>query len=262
MREKICGIYKITNNINQKVYIGQSVDIYNRWNHHKSCCLNPNCHEYNSPFYRALRKYGRDNFTFEIIEQCDVDDLDEKEIRYISQYNSFVHSENSNGYNNSIGGNQGSRFRIKSEEEKRKISQNRDYKTGVEHPLNKIVLYKEKQYDNIKDFIEKENIDENFNTIKCWLNGNNTMPQNYYDNGLMYLGEADRRKRRKNNNSPLMKTWIDGLCFKSASECAKYLEINDKVLRSYLSKTRRMPKYLYDRGLRYDKYTIESYEYF
>lgn len=59
-----------------------------------------------------------------------------------------------------------------------------------------------------------------------------------------------------------MKTWIDGICFESARECAEYLGINDKVLRSYLSKARRTPKYLHDRGLRYDKYTIESYEYF
>ncbi len=80
MREKVCGIYKVTNNINQKVYIGQSVDIYSRWNHHKSCCKNEKCHEYNTPFYRALRKYGEDNFTFEILEQCDIEELDDKEI--------------------------------------------------------------------------------------------------------------------------------------------------------------------------------------
>ena len=40
---------------------------------------------------------------------------------------------------------------------------------------------------------------ESLNTIKCWLNGNNTMPQKYYDNGLMYLGESDIRKRRNHN---------------------------------------------------------------
>lgn len=140
MREKICGIYKVTNKINEKVYIGQSVNIYGRWNHHKSCCLNPKCHEYNSPFYRALRKYGCDNFTFEILETCNVDELDIKEIKYIQKYNSFTHFNNSNGYNNSIGGNQGSRFRIKSEEEKIKISQNREYKIGAENPLSKSVL--------------------------------------------------------------------------------------------------------------------------
>lgn len=262
MRDKICGIYKITNNINKKVYIGQSVDIFNRWNHHKSCCKNKKCHEYNSPFYRALRKYGSNNFTFEIIEQCNVDELDDKEIQYINQYNSFVHSKNSNGYNNSIGGNQGSRFRVKTEEEKIKIAQNRDYKTGAENPLTKPVLYKNIQYTCIKDFVDKEQISESVNTIKCWLNGNNTMPQIYYDNGLMYLGEENKRRRRKDNDWQLMKTWIDGICFKSAGECARYCGIKDKVLRSYLSKARRMPKHLYDRGLRYDNENMNSYEYF
>ena len=262
MREKVCGIYKVTNNINQKVYIGQSVDIYSRWNHHKSCCKNKKCHEYNSPFYRALRKYGEDNFTFEILEQCDIEELDNKEIKYINQYNSFIHFENSNGYNNSIGGNQGSRFRVKSEEEKRKISENREYKIGADNPLTKPVLYKNKQYDSINDFVEKEKISESANTIKCWLNGNNTMPQNYYDNGLMYLGEENKRKRREDKNWQLRKTWIDGICFKSAGECARYCGIDDKKLRSYLSKARRMPKCLYDRGLRYDNVEMNSYEYF
>lgn len=69
-KEKICGIYKITNKVNGKIYMGQSVNILDRWNHHKSCCNNEKCHEYNSPFYRALRKYGVDNFNFVIIEEC------------------------------------------------------------------------------------------------------------------------------------------------------------------------------------------------
>lgn len=262
MREKICGIYKVTNNINGKIYIGQSVNIYARWNHHKSCCLNSKCHEYNSPFYRALRKYGYENFTFEILEQCDVNELDAKEIEYIQRYNSFIYSSNSNGYNNSIGGNQGSRFRIKSEDEKLKISQNREYKTGKEHPFSKCVLYKEKVYPTIKDFVVEENIPYKLTSVRCWLNGNTSMPCEYYDNGLMYIDEPQKRKRRKDDVVCHEKTWIDGICFNTASECAEYCNIKAGTLRSYLSKVRRMPKYLYDRGLRYDKEEIENYEYF
>ena len=41
--------------------------------------------------------------------------------------------------------------------------------------------------------VEKEKISESANTIKCWLNGNNTMPQNYYDNGLMYSYSRKRK---------------------------------------------------------------------
>jgi group I intron endonuclease len=262
MKEKICGIYKVTNTINGKVYIGQSIDIYSRWNHHKTCCDNEKCHEYNSPFYRALRKYGLDNFTFEVIERCSVNELDYKEIYYIQKYNSFVQAVNSNGYNNAIGGNQGSRFRKKSEEEKRKISENRDYKIGSENPLSKTVLYKENEYGSIQELIDKENFNENVGTIRCWLNGNNSMPQKYYDNGLMYKNESDKRIRRKSNSWELRITWLDGKQFKSASECSKYCGIKDKVLRSYLSRSRRMPKELYDRGLRYNDYSMNDYEYF
>lgn len=209
-KEKICGIYKITNKVNGKIYIGQSVNILDRWNHHKSCCNNEKCHEYNSPFYRALRKYGVDNFNFDIIEECPVEELDDKEIIYIQKYNSFIHIGDSNGYNNTIGGNQGSRFRVKTDEEKLKISANRDYKYGVDNPLSKTLMYKNIKYESIQDLIEKEHFMESVNTIKCWLNGNNTMPQIYYDNGLMYTGEPDVRIRRKDDHWQLRTTWIDG----------------------------------------------------
>jgi len=261
IREKICGIYKVTNKTNNKVYIGQSVNIYSRWNHHKSCCFNKKCHEYHSPFYRALRKYGVENFTFEIIEQCEIDELDDKEIYYIKEYNSFIHFENSNGYNNSIGGNQGSRFRIKSEEEKRKISENRDYKTGRDNPLSRVVLYNGQKYGNVNELAQTKLIPYSSSTIKNWLNGQKSMPSIYYDNGLMY--ENDNKRFKRDSSFKYSKeTWLDGICFNSANDCADYCGINAGTLRSYLSKARRMPKSLYDRGLRYDGEKIENYEYF
>lgn len=81
------GIYKITNKINNKVYIGQSVDIKQRWNAHKRQSMIPN-KEYNKYLYRAFRKYGIENFDFEVLEECAREELDEKERYYILQYNS------------------------------------------------------------------------------------------------------------------------------------------------------------------------------
>ena len=66
----ISGIYKIENLINHHVYIGLSKDIPNRWRGHKSNYNNPNCKDYNMVIYKAMRKYGIENFTFEIIEEC------------------------------------------------------------------------------------------------------------------------------------------------------------------------------------------------
>ena len=81
------GIYKITNLINQKVYIGQSIDILKRWNAHKyRATLSEK--EYPEYIYQAIRKYGIENFSFEIIEECKEEELDEKELKWILFYNS------------------------------------------------------------------------------------------------------------------------------------------------------------------------------
>lgn len=61
------GIYKFTNNITKKSYIGQSINLESRYNSHKRNYLNKNLSTYNSKFYRAIRKYGFENFTYEIL---------------------------------------------------------------------------------------------------------------------------------------------------------------------------------------------------
>ena len=97
----ISGIYKIENLINHKVYIGQAVDIPNRWRSHKSNYQNPNCKDYNMVIYKAMRKYGINNFSFEIIEQCDSKLLNQKEKEWIKYYDSYY-----NGYNATLGGDE------------------------------------------------------------------------------------------------------------------------------------------------------------
>lgn len=87
------GIYKITNLLNSKIYIGQSVKLLSRISAHKS-------ENGGGLLSKAITKYGKDNFLFEVLEYCNKDDLDELEIKYISEYNSTV----PNGYNISIGG--------------------------------------------------------------------------------------------------------------------------------------------------------------
>ena len=94
----MCGIYKITNLINGKVYIGQSIDIKRRWGEEKNGSKNPNSNAYDYPLQRGFRKYGIENFSFEVIEECDKDILSEKEIYYIDLYNSCLE-----GYNQTLG---------------------------------------------------------------------------------------------------------------------------------------------------------------
>ena len=109
------GIYCFTNKVNNKKYIGQSYNIENRYKSHKRNYLNPNLQTYNTHFYRALRKYGFNNFIFEVLEESDSfnqDELNEKEIYYINKFNSFI-----DGYNMNYGGQYTSNINKKLNEE-------------------------------------------------------------------------------------------------------------------------------------------------
>lgn len=94
------GIYKITNKINGRCYIGQSINIKQRWKDHRKDAFWKNDHNYNYPLYKAIRKYGIENFSFEVLEECSQELLNEREIYYIQKYNS-LHK----GYNQNEGGN-------------------------------------------------------------------------------------------------------------------------------------------------------------
>lgn len=100
------GIYKFTNLKNNKVYIGKSTDIERRFQAHKRNHLNSNLAEYNTKFYRALRKYGFESFSFEILEQDMLfteEELNQKELFYIQFYKS---TQDEYGYNIQNGGEQ------------------------------------------------------------------------------------------------------------------------------------------------------------
>lgn len=100
MSDKICGIYMIKNSINNKIYIGKSVDINKRWRDHR-IALCDNSH-YNEYLQRAWNKYGSDSFEFSIIEECQADELNELEIYYIVEcYKSY---DPNFGYNLTKGG--------------------------------------------------------------------------------------------------------------------------------------------------------------
>lgn len=95
------GIYGIKNKINGKIYIGQSINIIQRWRRHRTDSRRRNFIGENYPIYRAINKYGLNNFDFIVIEECDKNELNEKEIYWIKKYNS---TNDEKGYNVSPGG--------------------------------------------------------------------------------------------------------------------------------------------------------------
>ena len=109
------GIYKITNKLNGKVYIGQSIDITARWRQHCNAKDDFSIH-------RAIQKYGPENFKFEVLLECPAEMLNVWERDMIALYDCI----SPKGYNLTEGGEGYKR----SEETRLKMSKaakNRDY---------------------------------------------------------------------------------------------------------------------------------------
>lgn len=103
-------IYKVTNKINNKIYIGQTkTTVEERWKAHIAESKYPCRHTYNTIFKRAIRKYGIENFICEQIEECsNQQQLSERERYWIKYYHSFIGDKDSHGYNMTRGGEEGS----------------------------------------------------------------------------------------------------------------------------------------------------------
>ena len=118
-------VYKITNSINNKIYVGQTkskLPSY-RWNRHKYS-VNKGC---TVPIHNAMRLYGIEKFNFEIVCLCEtLEELNSREIELILNYNALC----PNGYNIMKGGDNFER----TEEHKRKIGDAlRNKKKSPEH---------------------------------------------------------------------------------------------------------------------------------
>jgi group I intron endonuclease len=88
--KQISGIYKITNLKNGHLYIGMSKNCLKRFSDHFSKALHSKDEEdLRKPLYSAIRKYGKENFSAEIIEECEEDELFKREIYWIGYYNSY-----------------------------------------------------------------------------------------------------------------------------------------------------------------------------
>ena len=91
------GVYKLTNLTNQKIYVGQAVDIGERFKQHTKCGLGIDTPS--NMLYAAMMKDGVENFTFEVLEECGREELNDREKYYIDFYRAQEY-----GYNMNKGG--------------------------------------------------------------------------------------------------------------------------------------------------------------
>lgn len=142
-------IYIIKNNINKKVYIGQTIQtIEKRWQGH--CRKGFHDGEKNMAIKKAILKYGKENFSIEVLEYCNIEDLDCREIYYINFYNSYKE-----GYNSTLGGKSGAKpLKLKTIEQQECVDL---YKLGFS--LRNIAKEFNVDKATIKHIIEINNID-------------------------------------------------------------------------------------------------------
>lgn len=90
----VIGIYKITNTITGESYIGQSVNISDRFCEHAKCGLGIDTPAGNK-LYKSMQEYGIQNFSWQVIEKCKREELNEKEKFFINLYNAVDFGLNS-----------------------------------------------------------------------------------------------------------------------------------------------------------------------
>ena len=94
--EKICGVYKITNTITGDFYIGSSKNVKRRWADHK--CPSVWNRYPNNPMYLDMNKYGLDKFSFQILEEVEIEQLKEMEQQFIETLNPTYNSNRAKGW--------------------------------------------------------------------------------------------------------------------------------------------------------------------
>lgn len=146
------GIYCIKNTIDDKVYVGKSVNIRQRVSRHKSELSHGNHH--NPHLQHAWDLYGADVFVAYALELCDKSDLEDKEIYHIQNLNATNH-----GYNLTDGG-EGALGRVTSDITKDKIRDKQpDFHRGLSPRAHPVVLLNTKEsFACVLDAAEKYNV--------------------------------------------------------------------------------------------------------
>ena len=185
------GIYKITNLINNQSYIGVSNNIEKRFKDHKERAFLKGDKEYEKTLYRAFRKYGLENFSFEILqEENDSKKRCELEQYYIKLYDTFH-----NGYNETIGGDI---CNMQKEETHSRAKLTRQEVIDIRIAYNNLERYNV-VYERYKDKIGPSG----FHKIWNWETWPNVVPEYHTKENIEYHKHDTANKGSKNGMAKL-----------------------------------------------------------
>ena len=211
-----CGIYKITNTINSKVYIGSSISIERRWKEHLHSFRNKE--HYNPHLQNAWNKYGQSSFVFKVLLYCDKENLLFYEDRAIDQYKSL---DSKFGYNIRPAERRdltGSNY----EEMRQKMSDNHANFLGKNHPKAKSVAINGIGYNSIIEAAKDLGI--NYQTLVYRLK-----------KGTDLNKKVMRHPKGKNHPAAKAVT-INGKCYNTIKEASLDLGMNYGTLKNRLKK--------------------------
>ena len=183
-----CGIYKIENLITHKVYIGQSIHIFQRWSQHFHYESMPWLH---SLLYDDFAAYGIENFSFQILELCDEEQLNEREVYYIEKYNAYEDGLNSNNGNKLLYDEEEKEF--KKNKKKMKDAQRREEKR--DENVQKILKFDWTPYLDTLLFTDTQN--EICNDLDIYFCNNKQIKFTFITNVLIENGYKVQKVLRK-----------------------------------------------------------------
>lgn len=181
-------IYKITNKINGKIYIGQTIrSIQARWNDH---CKRSS----NYPLSRAIKKYGKDNFIVEEIDTADsIDELNVKESYWIYYYKSY---NSKFGYNLEFGGNKNKKVTKKTRNKISKLHKGKKISEETKKKMSESARLR----GNCRKTLEVEQYDFEGNLIKIFSSFKQASQETGIPNSTIRRSCLKVRENKSRNN--------------------------------------------------------------
>lgn len=219
------NIYLITNKINNKKYVGQSSNIKERWYRH-SVDYKRLTDKY---LYRAMNKYGFENFFFEVLEtDIPIDAIHEREIYWIKQIN----TKSPNGYNMTDGG-EGSFNRILSDETKEKI---RNATIGKKHSKETRKKQSESTKKRYENSYEREKISLSMKNNKEAIEKATLNIQIYNQSVSKEEKLKHVSKATESRSKPVIATDLNNpeniMEFKSVREASRWIRENTSFIKA------------------------------